>query len=235
MSIVVICPVYRRPHRVEPLVESFNATNPKAHLLFVASPEDKEELAALDGHPHLVMPERRRMGDWAAKVNLGYRSTTDEWILACGDDVHFHPRWDHHILLAHQRTGKRVIGTSDMNPRADDKGIYSPHPAVHRSYADELGTVDQKGLVMCEAYDHNYPDRELAATAIARGEWFFCRRAILEHLHPAFSKTPPDATYRLGMRQFGRDGRLFRQRSRLWQPEPQPEPRRDSRRGRNVR
>jgi glycosyltransferase involved in cell wall biosynthesis len=216
-SIAVIVPVYKRPHRVQPLLESFHASRPNAHLLFVASPEDKEERAALKGIPHLVMEQRRRCGDWAAKVNLGYRSTTEPWIVACGDDVNFHPRWDRRILLCHTKTGARVIGTSDMNPRADEAGIYSPHPAIHRSYADELGTVDQQGLIMHEGYDHNYPDRELAATAIHRGEWAFCRRAVLEHLHPAFSKTKPDATYRLGMRQFGRDGRLFRQRSRLWQ------------------
>jgi hypothetical protein len=121
------------------------------------------------------------------------------------------------MLWCAVRTGARVIGTSDMNPRADEAGIYSPHPAIHRSYADEEGTVDGPGQIMCEAYDHNYPDRELAATAISRGEWAFCKRAVLEHLHPAFSKTKPDATYRLGMRQFGRDGRLFRQRSERWQ------------------
>lgn len=217
MSIAVIVPVYKRPHRIQPLLESFNATNPDAHLLFVASPEDREEIAALQGIPHLVMPLRRRPGDWAAKINLGYRSTTDEWIVACGDDVHFHPRWDHHILLTHRLKKKRVIGTSDMNPRADVLGIYSPHPAIHRSYADDLGTIDRPGEIMCEAYDHNYPDRELAATAIWRGEWAFCKRAVLQHLHPAFNAGPTDATYRLGMRNFGRDGRLFRQRSRRWQ------------------
>jgi hypothetical protein len=217
VSIAVIVPVYRRPHRVQPLLESFHATNPDAHILFVASPEDREELKALDGIPHLVMPDRRRSGDWARKVNHGYRSTDDEWILACGDDVNFGRRWDHYLMLWHERTGKRVIGTSDMNPRADAKGIYSPHPCIHRSYADELGSIDRPGEIMHEGYDHNYPDRELAATAIARGEWAFCKRAVLEHLHPAFSKTPPDATYRLGMRQFGRDGRLFRERSKRWQ------------------
>ncbi len=215
-DLVVVVPVYRRPHRVEPLVESFNATKPKARILFVASPEDREGLAALAGHDHLVTEQRRRTGDWASKINLAYRNTTEPWIVACGDDVHFHPRWDHHILLKAELSGARVIGTSDMNPRADAAGIYSPHPAVHRSYADELGSIDRRGEIMHEGYDHNYPDRELAATAIFRGEWAFCRRAVLEHLHPAFSKTPPDATYRLGMRQFGRDGRLFRQRSRLW-------------------
>ncbi len=219
-SIVVVVPVYKRPHRVEPLVASFTESKPKkARIMFVASPEDREELAALEyaGVDHLVTEQRRRPGDWASKINLGYRNTTEDWIVCCGDDVHFHPKWDTHLLLKAELTGARVIGTSDMNPRADSAGIYSPHPAVARSYADELGTVDGPGAIMCEVYDHNYPDRELAATAIWRKEWAFCRRAVLEHLHPAFSSAPPDATYRLGMRQFGRDGRMFRQRSRLWQ------------------
>jgi hypothetical protein len=217
------------------LLASFNATMPDAHVLFVASPEDRAELAALEGIPHLVMPWRRRPGDWAAKINLGYRSTDDEWILACGDDVHFGRRWDKYLMTCAQKTGARVIGTHDLNERAAAAGIYSPHPVIHRSYADELGTVDGPGQIMFEGYDHNYPDRELAATAIARGEWAFCKRAVLQHLHPALGQGKTDSTYRLGMRNFGRDGRLFRQRSRLWQTDPQPEPRRDSRRGRNVR
>ena len=217
MSIAVIVPVYKRPHRIHALLESFNATSPDAHILFVASPEDREELKALRDVPHLVMPGRRRPGDWAAKINMGYRHTQDEWILACGDDVAFGRKWDKALMLCAEKTGARVIGTHDMNERAAKAGIYSPHPAVHRSYADELGTVDAPGQIMCELYDHNYPDRELAATAIARGEWAFCRRAVLQHLHPALGKHPTDSTYRLGMRNFGRDGRLFRQRSVKWQ------------------
>ncbi len=217
-DIVVVVPVYRRPHRVHALLESFEASQPKnARVLFVASPEDREELAALAGLDHLVTEQRRRPGDWASKINLGYRATTEEWIVCCGDDVHFHPKWDHHIRLKAELTGKRVIGTSDMNPAADRKGLYSPHPAVHRSYADEEGTVEGPGAVVWDGYDHNYPDRELAATAIWRGEWAFCRRAVLQHLHPCFKGEPNDATYKLGMRNFGRDGRLFRTRSRLWQ------------------
>lgn len=217
MSIVVAVPVYRRPHHVEPLVESFTASKARAKLLFVASPEDREQLAALEGTNHLVMPTRRRGGDWAAKINFAYRSTRQTWILCCGDDVHFHPGWDRALLATHKKTGARVIGTSDMNRHADKSGIYSPHPLVHRSYADELGTIDGPGQVMCELYDHNYPDRELAATAISRGEWAFCRDAVLEHLHPALkSGVPTDQVYRLGSRQMGMDGRLFRQRSKRW-------------------
>jgi len=218
VSIVVVVPVYRRPHRIQPLLESFHASKADATLLFVVSPEDREERASLADVEHLVMPARRRPGDWATKINHGYRNTTDPWILCCGDDVHFHPGWDTALFATEAETGARVIGTSDMNRRADQAGIYSPHPLVARSYADDVGTVDGPGQIMCELYDHNFPDRELAATAIARGEWAFSRDSILEHLHPGLSDTPTDATYKLGMRNFGRDSVLFRKRSRRWQP-----------------
>lgn len=217
MSIVVVVPVYQRPHRVQPLLASFTNSRSAARLLFVASPEDKPQLVALNGIDHLVLPARRRSGDWARKINYGYHNTSEEWIVCCGDDVHFHKGWDTAIIRESRKTKARVIGTSDMNPRADILGIYSPHPAVHRSYADELGSVDRPGEIMCELYDHNYPDRELAATAIHRGEWAFAKHAIIEHLHPCFSGLPNDRTYALGRRQFGRDGRLFRQRSKRWQ------------------
>ncbi len=216
MRFVVVVPVYRRPHNVEPLVTSFNDSKPDARLLFVASPEDREERSALQGHDHLVMPTRRRPGDWATKINFGYRSTVEDWIVCCGDDVRFHPEWDQAILATAKHTEASVIGTSDMNPRADAAGIYSPHPAVHRSYADACGTVDGPGQIMCEQYDHNFPDRELAATAIWRGQWAFSRNAVLQHLHPAFSSAPTDHVYKLGSRQFGRDAQLFKRRSRQW-------------------
>lgn len=113
-------------------------------------------------------------------------------------------------------TGKRVLGTSDLNPNTNPDGIYSPHPLVARSYAEEWGTVDRKGHIFCEAYDHNYPDRELAATAIARGEWLFVPDAVIEHLHPGWTSTEADSTYRLGARRAQRDYNLYLRRHRLW-------------------
>lgn len=202
-----------RPWRVQELIGSFEQSQPQsAYLLFIASPEDTKELEALNGVEHLVMPHRRGRGDWAKKINFGYRNTTAPWMLCGADDIHFRHGWDKALMRAVSGTGKRVLGTNDLNPHAHPQGIYSPHPLVARSYADELGTMDGPGAVVCEVYDHNYPDRELATTAIVRNEWSFVRNAVIEHLHPGWTGSRPDKTYRLGSRQIRRDSRIYETR-----------------------
>lgn len=218
-EIVVLVPVFRRPQAIQPLIESFERSRPRqAEMLFIASPEDKEELAALADIPHLIVPYRRGPGDWAKKINHGYRNTTAPWILLGADDVRFRPGWDTCLRRAWKSSDKRVLGTSDLNPFANPAGIYSPHPLVARSYADEGATVDRSGEVVCERYWHNYPDRELAATAIVRNEWLFVPDAVIEHLHPGWTQTENDHTYRLGARHADRDYMLHLKRHRLWDP-----------------
>lgn len=218
-EIVVLVPVFQRPQNVYPLIASFDMSAAKhASLLFVASFNDRDELDALDGVPHLVVPWRRNRGDWAKKINYGYKHTTEPWILCAADDVRFHRGWDKALRRA-MLTGKRVFGTEDLNPHANKDGIYSPHPLVARSYADEYGTVDGPGRIMCEQYHHNYPDRELSATAIARDEWLYVPDAIVEHLHPGWTGTENDATYRLGARFGQRDYNLYVRRHKLWRQE----------------
>ena len=216
--IVVLVPVYRRPHRVSSLIHSFLNSYPQnAALLFIASPEDKEQRDALDEHTslYLTLPGNRSRGDWARKINYGYKHTDAPWMLLGADDIHFKPGWDSALRRA-AATGKRVLGTADLNPHANPAGIYSPHPLVARSYADDYGVIDAKRQVVSEAYDHNFPDRELAATAIARDEWLFVPDAVIEHLHPGWTDTPIDDTYRLGALQGDKDYRLHQKRSRLW-------------------
>jgi glycosyltransferase involved in cell wall biosynthesis len=217
--IVVLVPVYKRPHRVSALIHSVRNSYPEnAELLFIASPEDREQRDALEEHTdlYLVMPGNRTRGDWARKINYGYKHTDHPWMLLAADDIHFRPGWDTCLRRAAGRSGKHVLGTADLNPHANPDGIYSPHPLVSREYADQQGTVDRKKLVVSEAYDHNYPDRELSATAIARGEWLFVPDAVIEHLHPGWTNTPNDDTYRLGALHGDRDYRLHQKRSRLW-------------------
>lgn len=217
-EIVVLVPVFQRPHAVATLIDSFQRSFPrKAELLFIASPEDAAELAALADVPHLVAPFRRSRGDWARKINFGYRNTSAPWMLLGADDIHFKPGWDSCLRRAWKRSGKRVLGTSDLNPHANSLGIYSPHPLVARSYADEGGTIDRSGEVVCELYWHNYPDRELAATAIAREEWIFVPDAVIEHLHPGWTERSDDRTYQLGAKHAQRDYRLHLKRHRLWE------------------
>ncbi len=221
-TIVVLVPVYMRPHRVSSLIHSFENSSPKdAYLLFIASTEDTAQIDALNEHTnmYLVLPGNRTRGDWAKKINYGYRQTSAPWMLLAADDVHFKPGWDSALRRAAKRSGKRVLGTSDLNPHANPDGIYSPHPMVARSYADERGVVDKRKAVVCEMYHHNYPDRELSATAISRGEWLFVPDAVIEHLHPGWTDTPEDHTYRLGAQHGQRDYQMYIRRHRLWDRE----------------
>lgn len=220
-EIVVLVPVYQRPQNVAPLIASFNRSRPKnARLVFVTSRGDEPEHQAIAdaGADVLHYPGRRTNGDWAKKINYGYRHTDEPWILCGADDIRFHEGWDKALRRA-MLTGKRVLGTEDLNPHANKNGIYSPHPMVARTYVEERGVVDRKGLIVCEQYSHNYPDRELAATAISRDEWLYVPDAILEHLHPAWTEHPADDTYLLGAQNAQTDYRLHLRRSRMWHRE----------------
>jgi hypothetical protein len=115
-QVVVLVPVLNRPHRVKPLMKSFEASGtPEARLLFIVEEGDEEELDALlmaDAQMLVVEPE---CTTWPHKVNRGYKETADPWLLLAADDVHFHPGWWRATESARQKFG--VIGTNDLgNP-----------------------------------------------------------------------------------------------------------------------
>ena len=85
-----------------------------------------------------------------------------------------------------------------------------------RSYIEEFGTIDERGKVLHEGYEHEYVDNEFIETAKHRGEFIHAEHAIVEHLHPDWGKAEVDDTYRLGRSQTNRDKALFRKRRKLW-------------------
>lgn len=216
--VAIIVPVLARPHRVAPLVASIEAATPGPHrTLFVASPDDDDELAAIAeaGVEVLVMPHPRAPGDWAAKVNAGYRATTEPLILLAADDLRFHPGW-HEAVDAHARLGFGVIGTQDLGSPRVLAGTHSTHPVIARWYADRYGVIDRSGQVACEHYGHNWVDDELVETAKYRGMWSFAGNALIEHLHPSWGKAPTDDVYQLGRSTWDQDKATYRTRRVLW-------------------
>jgi hypothetical protein len=214
--VAILIPVLGRPHRIKPTIESVSAATPEPHrLLFLASPDDRATIAALEaaGADHLVVAEGR--GSWACKINDGYRATTEPWIFTGADDLAFHPDWYPRALAwADEKTA--VIGTNDIaNPRVMT-GQHSTHSLFRRSYVDDRGTVDGAELIMHEGYPHEYADDEAVATAMARGVYVHAFDSIVEHLHPNVGKAPDDDTYRLGRTGTREGKRLFLTRRRLW-------------------
>lgn len=220
-EVVVLVPVLGRPERVQPLLDSLHAAQADVvcRPVFIVSRGDEAEAAAVraSGADHLTVEPAGR-GDWAVKINHGYRETTEPWLLLAADDVRFHPGWaDEAIRVARGRA--RVVGTNDGGRNREVRsGVFSPHPLVARSYIVEHGgTMDASGDVVCELYSHNWPDRELADVARARGEWAFARGSVVEHLHPNWpGGLPTDATYERGRAGFDEDARLFMERAAMW-------------------
>lgn len=208
-EVVIVVPVLKRPHRVKPLLENIAASTPEGsyRVLFVASPKDGEQIAAIvdSGADYLIAWwEGGTPGDFARKTNAAYEVSTEPLIFTGADDLNFHPGW---LEAAKAKLAPHigVVGTNDLgNPRVK-QGRHSTHSLVRREYADR-GTVDEPNKIYCEEYPHQFCDDEMIQTAMARRAFAFAQRSIVEHLHPHWKKGPDDEVYQLAdpMLELGR-------------------------------
>lgn len=230
--VAVLIPVLGRPDRVEPLLASLTSSQGvvRAEPLFLVSPGDYGELRAVDGHDvaYEVVPWRSGPGDYARKINWGFRLTDTPWVFCAADDLRFHPGWADEALEAAARTGAQVVGTDDLGNDRVTSGRHATHSLVARRYVDATGATGDAtpGVVLHEGYDHNWVDDELVGVARHRGVFAFAARSKVEHLHPHWRKSRMDATYRKGLRRFDADRKLNQERAHLWGVTPvRPGPR----------
>lgn len=213
--VVVLAPVLQRTEKIPGMVESLRATCPKAHLLLVCSEGDAVvDFAESLNLDHLEVPGPFP-GDYARKINAGYRATDEPLLFLGADDIRFHPGW-FEAAKAKMTGGIGVVGTQDLGSQRVINGEHSTHSLVSREYVDKFGTVDGPGEVLNEAYKHNFCDDELIGTARSRNTWAFANDSIVEHHHPAWGKADNDDVYRLGRSGFRLDRRLFYRRQRRW-------------------
>jgi hypothetical protein len=219
----VVIPVLNRPARVLPLVKSFRSScsSKDATLYLVAQSDDRAELEEIKrcsqehaklftGLVVLIVPPTRRT--WANKLNDALAHTSEPWLMLGGDDLLFRHGWVDKLKPYMEREDVGVIGTRDI--AMDPKFTLTAHPIVSRKYVMEQGTVDKKGEIVHDGYDHNFPDTELIGTAAMRGAYLFAPDVVVEHLHPLLGKARIDDTYRLGQVKFQQDRLLFVKRSR---------------------
>jgi hypothetical protein len=218
-QIVVVIPVLDRPANAPRVIESLRRSGADARPVFLCSPDDRLELRACRRTKAevIVVDWEPGPGDWARKINEGYRRSSEPYILLGADDLRFHPDWDR-AALRRAREGIGVIGTNDLGNAIVMRGQHATHPIVTRAYADEHGTIDQPGLIVHEGYQHQWVDNELVQTAMSRLAWTFARDSHVEHLHPFWHKAEMDATYKKALSTSPQDRRLFLQRARLWAP-----------------
>jgi hypothetical protein len=221
-KIGVLVPVLNRPERVIPLMRSFvvSCTKEQATLYFVAQQGDNSELRAIMDMAKddslasratlLLVNETKR--SWSKKINAGFKSTDESWMLLGADDLEFAPGWVE-ALEPYMSLGVGVIGTRDEEQF--ESFAMSCHPLVRRDYVREYGgTLDTKDEVVHEGYDHNYPDTELVATAVYRRSYVFAKECVIKHLHPLTGRAKIDDTYRLGQVKFSDDKKLFHARAK---------------------
>lgn len=225
LAILIAVPVLRRPHRVQPLLQSIrSATTGPYRVLFIANEGDRSEIAAIrrsdadllvQPYPHHPSRWRERPGEWAVKLNRVYRESSEPLIFCGADDIEFHPGWAD-AVRARVAPGVGLIGTNDMhNPRVI-AGEHATHFVFVRGYVDRYGTIDEPRKMLHEGYAFEHCDDEAIATAKARGAWVFAEDAKVEHLHANYGLAPVDPLYAQQNARMVASRRLFDQRRRLW-------------------
>lgn len=223
-DIAVIVPVLARPQNVQPLVNSLTGSCDarQVRIVFVATATDTDEIRAIQraGFEPLFRHEPAARGDYAAKMNIGFRWSLEPLLLLGADDLRFHEGWAEAVIrYAQENPTVGVIGTDDLGNPMVKRGQHSTHPVVRRSYiADPGGSYDEPGVVYHEGYHHQSVDVELVELAKHRGAWGFCAAAKVEHLHPFWRKSEQDPTYAksLDSRNAREDQRLFEARRKQW-------------------
>lgn len=218
-DLVILIPMWGRPHRVAPLLASIDAATPDARVLFLTSPGDRAVCLEIDRHErHRIEVPRQPLGDYARKINVGYRATTEPYIFTGADDLQFHPGWYHAARAQFLRSDKRigVVGTNDMGSPRVMAGEHATHSLIARWYADQ-GTIDERRKIYHEGYVHEFVDDELVGTAKKRDAWAFAPDSYVEHLHPDWGKADKDRTYANQRSRMRTSRGLYQRRRKLWE------------------
>ena len=222
VNVVLLIPVLGRPQAVAPLLESLNVSTHIPHrVLFLCSSDDSKEIAAVRkaGCDYLTFEGPPAHGQYAKKINLGYRETREEWLVLAADDITFEPGW---LEAALHAAGERfdVVSFDDCANYFVRQGLLATHSLMRRSYIDERGgSLDGPGIIYHEGYSHNFVDAEMSVLARQRGVFVYAKGAVVPHHHPAFG-APTDATYTYGSGNFHPDRTLFCERMAAYVRDP---------------
>lgn len=211
-ELAVLVPVLARPHRVAPFLKAMSTTV-NATVLFVADPDDVDELDALEeAGAEFISPG----GNYASKIRAGIDATTEPLIFTAADDLLPHGGW-FETAKSYLTDQVQVVGVNDLCTTRVQRGEHATHFLMTREYTNSP-CVDGSPGPFFQGYHHWFCDDELVRTAQRRDTIVFASDAIVEHLHPITQSAPDDATYQKGRSRSAEDRALFKKRCRKYLP-----------------
>ncbi len=215
-DVCILVPTLGRPHHIKPLLDSIYKNTTNFSILFLTSPSDYDvEAKITECDEKFIEVATREKGDYARKINVGYKETEEPLLFLAATDLFFHEHW---LDRATDKLSDKihVVGTNDMGNGRVTSGKHSTHSLVTREYVDRFGVIDEPGKVLHEGYPHEYVDDEFVQTAQHRQAFAMALDSYVEHLHPAWGKAEWDASYlEVNQRLIG-GKRLYRRRKRMW-------------------
>ena len=209
MSQVAIVIPLMRANKIAPLVENIAETTQDYETIVVATGECAD--AARDLPVTLVEDAG---GTWPQRICAGYAVSQSNYLMTGADDIWFLPGWFEAALLTMNSlpNGSGVIGINDCyNPIGN-------HFLMSKDYIETFGgAMNEPGVPVCTAYQHQYADDDLRATAKFHGRWAMSMDSKIEHRHVGAGKADMDETYRIGEATAGQGYAIVHSRAHLWE------------------
>jgi hypothetical protein len=205
MSLLVLCPSKDRPEKAHELLASFNATKSldSTSLLFVL--DDGEAGAYPAGRRMFVPPSGRRgMTDPLNKAFCAM-SDDDEWDIIgfVGDDHRFKtPGWDQAFTDTLAEFGGGLIYGNDLN---------WPNGEIPTQIFGSTWIWKGLGWMALPTAAHLYLDNAWRVVGDGLERLYYMPEIVIEHEHPAYSKTDWDEGYRAvnSQEMYNRDREAF--------------------------
>lgn len=201
MLVSILLATYNRPEAAALCVKRFIETTPNHRVEIVVVTDDNvtgqavvDMAMTLDcdaAHVVTVIENKERIGAIAA-WNMALKHSHGDILVPVGDDQNPHPGWLDAALKCHETElkGYGCVGLNDLMYGQDGTTpVLMTTLLFDRKFCKEAFG----GVVAIPAYRYLFVDTELNARAQIKGRLFWCRDAVVEHLHPAAGKREIDA------------------------------------------
>lgn len=213
-KVAILMPTIWRANRMKENVENLYDVTSKddIDIIFVIEKDDIESLE-MSRKLDAITLINQRSRNFGGAINTAVRTLTHNYFFGGSDDFLFHKDWLPPLLELSKNYG--MVGTNDLGNPQVAAGELAVSYLIRRDYVNRacIGNPDD---LLYEGYMHNFTDTELTETAIYNKEYAYCADSIVEHMHPAWGKSPIDDTYMLQDGTWGPDTQLFMSRRVLW-------------------